>query len=345
MNTRMTARRPAGRHGDLVRGGRARRRRGSAARGLPRRPRRPAHRAVDRRRRRRGRRHPRRDRGAVHHDRLATSSSRSRTARSCADAPSGSTPRAASWSIDGDVETRRVGGRRRARALTARALSVGVAAVGCRRRAPQWEHDPADHVRRQAADAGPRRADARAARRAVPRACPPAVLVGARRSSPSRARSGYFYGNLPAPFENWMLLTAAAVVVLLPRAAALPVVVVARLHDHHAPGASSGRGIFGVRRRELSHVRGYTIQERRGILQRMWGAGTLTLSNGVDQPLRLANIPSVGARARGSRRPGRGQPDPRAPRRAAAAAGAARAPRRADAARAAAHRRGARRAG
>jgi len=23
---------------------------------------------------------------------------------------------------------------------------------------------------------------------------------------------GYFYGNLPAPFENWMLLTAAAVV-------------------------------------------------------------------------------------------------------------------------------------
>src|SRR6185312_5510297 len=26
---------------------------------------------------------------------------------------------------------------------------------------------------------------------------------------------GYFYGNLPAPFENWMLLTAAAVVVFL----------------------------------------------------------------------------------------------------------------------------------
>ena len=26
---------------------------------------------------------------------------------------------------------------------------------------------------------------------------------------------GYFYGNLPAPFENWMLLAAAAGIVLL----------------------------------------------------------------------------------------------------------------------------------
>ena len=25
----------------------------------------------------------------------------------------------------------------------------------------------------------------------------------------------------------------------------------------------------------------------------MWGAGTLTLSNGVDEPLRMANIPAV----------------------------------------------------
>ena len=52
-------------------------------------------------------------------------------------------------------------------------------------------------------------------------------------------------------------------------------------------------GIFVARRRELSHVRGYTIGMRRGILQRMWGAGTLTLSNGVDAPLRLVNVPSA----------------------------------------------------
>ncbi len=29
------------------------------------------------------------------------------------------------------------------------------------------------------------------------------------------AACGYFYGNLPAPFENWMLLAAAAGVVLV----------------------------------------------------------------------------------------------------------------------------------
>ena len=52
-------------------------------------------------------------------------------------------------------------------------------------------------------------------------------------------------------------------------------------------------GLFGRNRRELLHARGYTISERRGPLQRMWGAGTLTLSNGVDEPLRMANIPAV----------------------------------------------------
>ena len=47
------------------------------------------------------------------------------------------------------------------------------------------------------------------------------------------------------------------------------------------------------RRRELAHARGYSIDVRSGILQRMWGAGTLTLSNGVEDPLRLVNVPSV----------------------------------------------------
>lgn len=40
-------------------------------------------------------------------------------------------------------------------------------------------------------------------------------------------------------------------------------------------------------------MRGYSIGLRRGILQRMWGAGTLTLSNGVDEPLRLVDVPSA----------------------------------------------------
>jgi hypothetical protein len=52
-------------------------------------------------------------------------------------------------------------------------------------------------------------------------------------------------------------------------------------------------GIGARRRQEMSHARGYTIAVRRGPLQRMWGSGTITLSNGVDAPLRLPNVPNV----------------------------------------------------
>jgi uncharacterized membrane protein YdbT with pleckstrin-like domain len=103
---------------------------------------------------------------------------------------------------------------------------------------------------------------------------------------------GYFYGNLPAPFENWMLITAAAVLVLL--LVLLPFLSWwAHIYTITTRRVLERAGILGVRKRELSHVRGYTIQERRGIVQRMWGAGTLVLSNGVDQPLRLTDVPSV----------------------------------------------------
>lgn len=103
---------------------------------------------------------------------------------------------------------------------------------------------------------------------------------------------GYFYGNLPAPFENWMLLSTAAAVILL-----LVLVPFLRWWAHvytiTTRRVIDKRGVLAPRQRELSHLRGYTIQVRRGPLQRMWGAGTLTLSNGVDEPMRLVNVPSV----------------------------------------------------
>jgi membrane protein YdbS with pleckstrin-like domain len=103
---------------------------------------------------------------------------------------------------------------------------------------------------------------------------------------------GFFYGNLPAPFENWMLLTAAAVLIFF--LVVLPFLSWwSHVYTITTRRVLERAGVLGVRRRELTHVRGYAIQERRGLLQRMWGAGTLELSNGVDQPLRLANVPSV----------------------------------------------------
>ena len=104
--------------------------------------------------------------------------------------------------------------------------------------------------------------------------------------------TGWFYDNLPAPFENWMLLTAAgATLVLL---VVLPWIVwVTRRYTITTRRVIERWGIVSRRARELSHARGYTISLRRGPIQRMWRAGTIILSNGVDEPLRLVNVPDV----------------------------------------------------
>ena len=105
--------------------------------------------------------------------------------------------------------------------------------------------------------------------------------------------TGYFYDNLPDGFENWMLLAVAALVILL-------LVVIPFLVWYSRTVTITTRrvivrsGIGARRRRELSHARGYSVDVRRGVLQRIWGTGTITLSNGVDEPLRLLNVPGVG---------------------------------------------------
>lgn len=104
--------------------------------------------------------------------------------------------------------------------------------------------------------------------------------------------AGYFYGNLPEPLENWMLFAAAALVVFL--LVLLPFLSWwSRTYTITTRRVIERSGILSARRRELTHVRGYSIDVKRGPVQRMWRTGTLTLSNGVDEPMRLANIPSV----------------------------------------------------
>lgn len=102
--------------------------------------------------------------------------------------------------------------------------------------------------------------------------------------------TGYFYDNLPDMFENWMLLAAAAVVLLV-----LVVVPFAVWWSHvytlTTRRVIERRGVVAVSRRELRHARGYTITVRRGLLQRIWGTGTLVLAGGVEAPLRLRNVP------------------------------------------------------
>lgn len=103
---------------------------------------------------------------------------------------------------------------------------------------------------------------------------------------------GYFTGNLPAPFEDWMLWAAAGGVVLL--LVVLPYLRwLAHTYTITTRRVVEQSGLVSRNRREVTHARGYTISEKRGPLQRLWGAGTLSLSNGVDAPLRLSDIPAV----------------------------------------------------
>lgn len=104
--------------------------------------------------------------------------------------------------------------------------------------------------------------------------------------------TAYFYDNLPAPFEDWQLLAAAGAIVLL--LVVVPYLVwYARTVTVTTRRVIVRHGIGARNRREMSHARGYTIAVRRGILQRIWGVGSITLSNGVDEPLRLSNVPNV----------------------------------------------------
>ena len=103
---------------------------------------------------------------------------------------------------------------------------------------------------------------------------------------------GYFTGNLPVGYEDWMLWAAAGAVVLL-----LVVVPYLRWLAHTYTITTrrviERSGLLSRHRTELPHARGYTIAVRRGPLQRLWGTGTLTLSNGVDAPLRMQDVPAV----------------------------------------------------
>src|SRR5690349_19041919 len=90
------------------------------------------------------------------------------------------------------------------------------------------------------------------------------------------AAVGFFYGNLPSPLRNWMLLAAAGVVVLL--LVLLPFLSWwSRVYTITTRRVMERSGILVARHRELTHVRGYSIQVKRGPIQRMWGAGTLVL--------------------------------------------------------------------
>ncbi|GAA1530719.1 membrane protein YdbS with pleckstrin-like domain [Microbacterium ginsengiterrae] len=104
--------------------------------------------------------------------------------------------------------------------------------------------------------------------------------------------TAYLYDNLPDGYENWMLLSVAGLLILL--GVVIPYILwLSRTYTVTTRRVIVRHGLGARRRREMSHVRGYTIGVRRGVLQRMRGAGTITLTNGMDAPMHLINVPNV----------------------------------------------------
>lgn len=102
--------------------------------------------------------------------------------------------------------------------------------------------------------------------------------------------AGYAWDNLPARFGNAVVLAGAAGVVLL--LVLLPWFVWrGRLYTITTRRVIARQGLFGQRRVELPHSRGYAIETHRGLWQRMWGTGTLTLSDGLEGRIILARVP------------------------------------------------------
>ena len=101
---------------------------------------------------------------------------------------------------------------------------------------------------------------------------------------------GYLYGNLPAPFQDWMLLSAGAAVVVL--GAVLPWLRwLAHRYTITTRRVIEQTGWLGSTRRELMHLRGYTVTVRRGLHQRLARVGTVSLDDGAGGRMVLRSIP------------------------------------------------------
>ncbi|WP_104135603.1 MULTISPECIES: PH domain-containing protein [unclassified Cryobacterium] len=104
--------------------------------------------------------------------------------------------------------------------------------------------------------------------------------------------TGYFFGNLPEPWQNAALLPGAVVLVvlgwLLPLVAWLTkryTITTRRIIFRH--------GFFVRTRQELLHSRGYDVSVRQNWVQAGFHSGTVLINSGLEHPLILKDIPNV----------------------------------------------------
>ncbi|MFT4235943.1 MAG: PH domain-containing protein [Microbacterium sp.] len=104
----------------------------------------------------------------------------------------------------------------------------------------------------------------------------------------------FFYGNVPLDIpmpDTWLVVAASALVLLC---CVVPFFVwLSRSYTITTRRVIVKSGLFARHSTDISHMRGYTISLRRGILQRLWRAGTITLRDGLSAPLVLKNVPDA----------------------------------------------------
>jgi len=115
---------------------------------------------------------------------------------------------------------------------------------------------------------------------------PTLVLIGV------CAATGYFYANLPEPWQNVMLLVGAGVVVVL--LWLLPVVSwLTTRYTITTRRIIFVHGIFVHVRQELLHSRGYDVSVRKNWLQSLFRSGTVRINSGLEHPLMLRDVPDA----------------------------------------------------
>ncbi|MDJ0377139.1 PH domain-containing protein [Cryobacterium sp. PH31-L1] len=104
--------------------------------------------------------------------------------------------------------------------------------------------------------------------------------------------TGYFFGNLPEPWQNAALLAGAILLALLgcllPLAAWLTkryTITTRRIIFRH--------GFFVRTRQELLHSRGYDVSVRQNWVQAGFRSGTVLINSGLEHPLVLKDVPNV----------------------------------------------------
>jgi membrane protein YdbS with pleckstrin-like domain len=115
---------------------------------------------------------------------------------------------------------------------------------------------------------------------------PTLVLIGA------SGATGYYYGTLPEPWQNVLLLVGAGLAVAL--LWLLPLVSwLTRRYTITSRRIIFVHGIFVHVRQELLHSRGYDVSVRKNWLQSLFRSGTVRINSGLEHPLSLRDVPDA----------------------------------------------------